>query len=148
MDQLLEVTSDQQQRVMRINKTTALAAVSALTLCVLGLNSCDTYAGQGAGYGAAAGAIIGGATTGKVRGAAVGAAIGAASGAIIGAAISEEEARRYGPAPAGGYPVARWSGTPGLVVSPYPPHNLVDVRGIPHGALVRDPSTGGIFVRP
>jgi hypothetical protein len=119
-----------------------------LTLSSLGLNSCDTYAGQGAGYGAATGAIIGGATTGRVRGAAVGAAIGAASGAIIGAAISEEEARRYGPPPPSGYPVARWSGTPGLVISPYPPHNLVDVRGIPHGASVRDPSTGGIFIRP
>src|SRR5919204_2394490 len=83
MDQLLDITSRQQQRLMKINKTTALAAISALNLCALGLNSCDTYAGQGAGYGAAAGAIIGGATTGRVRGAAVGAAIGAASGAII-----------------------------------------------------------------
>jgi hypothetical protein len=147
MDQLSDVMV-WRTRLMKINKTTALAAISALNLCALGLNSCDTYAGQGAGYGAAAGAIIGGATTGRVRGAAVGAAIGAASGAIIGAAISEEEARRYGPPPAGGYPVARWSGTPGLVISPYSPHNLVDVRGIPHGALVRDPSTGGVFVRP
>lgn len=132
---------------MKSGKAVALAAVSGLTLCALALNSCDTYAGQGAGYGAAAGAIIGGATTGKVRGAAVGAAIGAASGAIIGAAISEEEARRY-PPPPGGYPVARPTGTPGLVSSPYPPHNLVDVRGIPPGARVRDPSTGGIFIRP
>ena len=129
-------------------KQITLAAIAAVALCALALNSCDTYAGQGAGYGAAAGAIIGGATTGKVRGAAVGAAIGAASGAIIGAAISEEEAARMGPPPPGGYPMARWSGTPGLVVSPYPPHNLVDVRGIPPGARVRDPSTGGIFIRP
>lgn len=133
---------------MEGKKGIAFAAISGLALCALALNSCDTYAGQGAGYGAAAGAIIGGATTGKVRGAAVGAAIGAASGAIIGAAISEEEAARYGPPPPGGYPVARWSGTPGLVISPYPPHNLVDVRGIPPGARVRDPSTGGIFIRP
>jgi len=133
---------------MKRGKELALAAVSAVTLCALSLNSCDTYAGQGAGYGAAAGAIIGGATTGRVRGAAVGAAIGAASGAIIGAAISEEEAARLGPPPPGGYPVARPSDTPGLVVSPYPPHNLVDVRSIPPGARVRDPSTGGIFIRP
>jgi osmotically inducible lipoprotein OsmB len=134
--------------MMKTNKTVAVAALAALTLSSLGLNSCDTYAGQGAAYGAGAGAIIGGATTGRVRGAAVGAAIGAASGAIIGAAISEEESRRYGPPPPGGYPVARFSGTPGLVVSPYPPHNLVDVRGIPPGARVRDPSTGGIFIKP
>lgn len=133
---------------MKGNQIISVAALAVLTLSSLGLNSCDTYAGQGAAYGAGAGAIIGGATTGHVRGAAVGAAIGAASGAIIGAAISEEEARRYGPPPSGGYPVARWSGTPGLVVSPYPPHNLVDVRGIPHNSLVRDPSSGGVFVRP
>src|SRR5256886_17632216 len=122
---------------MKRGKELALAAVSAVTLCALSLNACDPYAGQGAGYGAAAGAIIGGATTGRVRGAAVGAAIGAASGAIIGAAISAEEARRYGPPPAGGYPVPPWSGTPGLVISPYPPPNLGDVRGIPTAAPVR-----------
>jgi len=58
----------------------------------------------------------------------------------VGAAIQEDQARQYGPVPEGGYPIARWSGTPGLVVSPYSPHRLVDVRGIPRGALVRDPS--------
>src|SRR5438552_18635588 len=112
------------------------------------LNSVGGPAGTGAGYGAAAGAIIGGAATGHIRGAAIGAAAGAATGALIGHAIAEERAREYGPVPPGGYPYARWSGTRGLVVSPYPPHRLVDVRGIPHGALVRDPSTGGLFRRP
>src|SRR5438045_4947591 len=112
------------------------------------LSSCETPVGQGAGIGAAAGAIIGGAATGHVRGAAIGAAAGAATGALIGRSIQEDQARAYGPPPPGGYPVARWSGTPGLVVSPYPPHRLVDVRGIPPGAMVRDPSTGGIFIRP
>jgi len=101
-------------------------AVCAMALVASLLNSCDSPVGQGAGYGAAAGAIIGGAATGRVRGAAVGAAI----------------------VPEGGYPIARWSGTPGLVVSPYSPHRLVDVRGIPRGALVRDPSSGGIFRKP
>src|SRR5947208_11752655 len=120
---------------------------SALALCALTLPSCDTPTGAGAGYGAAAGAIIGGAATGHVRGAAIGAAAGAATGALVGHAIAEERAREYGPVPPGGYPYARWSGTPGLVVSPYRPHRLVDVRGIPRGALVRDPSTGGVFLR-
>src|SRR5437773_32623 len=92
-------------------------------LAALALGSCDTPVGAGAGYGAAA-------------------------GALIGSAIQEDQARYYGPAPAGGYPWAQWSGTPGVVVSPYPPHRLVDVRGIPHGALVRDPSSGGLFRRP
>jgi predicted small secreted protein len=129
-------------------KKYSYAFLSFVVLCSMPLSSCDTPVGQGAGYGAAAGAIIGGAATGRVRGAAVGAAIGAASGALIGAAVEEDEARRYGPPPEGGYPVARFSGTPGLVISPYPPHRLVDVRGIPHGAMVRDPSTGGIFIKP
>ena len=124
------------------------ALLLLVIFCSLALNSCDTPTGQGAGIGAATGAIIGGAATGRVQGAAIGAAIGAASGALIGAAVEEDEARRYGPPPEGGYPVARFSGTPGLVISPYPPHRLVDVRGIPHGAMVRDPSSGGIFIKP
>jgi osmotically inducible lipoprotein OsmB len=131
--------------IMRRN---CLEVVSLAALAALTLNSCDTPTGEGAGYGAAAGAIIGAAATGRVRDAAIGAAAGAAAGALIGAAIEEDEARRYGPVPEGGYPFARWSGTPGLVISPYPPHRLVDVRGIPRGALVRDPSSGGIFRRP
>ena len=131
-----------------IMKNVSLAGMSLVALAAMNLNSCDTPTGQGAGYGAAAGAIIGGAATGRVQGAVIGAGIGAATGALIGAAVEEDQARRYGPVPEGGYPWARWSGTPGLVISPYPPHRLVDVRGIPRGALVRDPSTGGIFRRP
>jgi hypothetical protein len=122
--------------------------VSGISLSCLFLSSCDTPVGQGAGWGAATGAIIGAAATGHSRDAAIGAAAGAAAGALIGAAIQEDQARRTYPPPPGGYPVAQWSGRPGLVVSPYPPYRLVDVRGIPRGALVRDPSTGGIFVKP
>lgn len=129
-------------------KRNLLTIVLAVAFASLVLSSCETPVGQGAGWGAATGAIIGGAATGHVRGAAIGAAAGAAAGALIGAAIQEDEARRTYPPPPGGYPMAEWSGRPGLVISPYPPHRLVDVRGIPHGALVRDPSTGGIFVKP
>jgi hypothetical protein len=125
-----------------------LTIVSPAALLALLLNSCDTPTGQGAAAGAGAGAIIGGLATGHTRGAVIGAAAGAATGALIGRAIQEDRAREYGPPPEGGYPLARWSGTPGLVISPYPPHRLVDVRGIPRGALVRDPSTGGIFRKP
>jgi hypothetical protein len=124
------------------------AVVLAASLTAMFLTSCDQPTGAGAAYGAAAGAVIGAAATGNVRGAAIGAAAGAATGALIGHAIQEDQAARYGPPPEGGYPLARWSNTPGLVVSPYPPHRLVDVSGIPRGALVRDPSTGGIFRRP
>jgi hypothetical protein len=131
-----------------IIKKYSFGFVSTVALLALSLNSCDTPTGQGAAAGAGAGAIIGGLATGHVRGAAIGAAAGAATGALIGRAIQEDRAREYGPEPEGGYPMARWSDTPGLVISPFPPHRLVDVRGIPHGALVRDPSTGGIFRRP
>lgn len=128
-------------------KYKSLAVSASVALAALTLNSCDTYVGQGAGWGAATGAVVGAAATGTVRGAAAGAAIGAGTGALIGAAISEDEARRYGPVPEGGYAVARWS-RPGYVTSPCPPHAIVDVRGIPRGALVRDPSSGCIFRRP
>jgi osmotically inducible lipoprotein OsmB len=127
-----------------------IPAVSAAILLAMGLSSCETPAGQGAGFGAvtgaAAGALIGGAAAGG-RGAAIGAGAGALAGALTGAAIAEDQARYYH-APPGGYPYAQRTGTPGYVYSPYGQHNIIDVRGVPPGALVRDPSTGGIFRRP
>jgi hypothetical protein len=129
-------------------QTKVLSLITIATLSTAFLTSCDSPTGAGAGYGAAAGAIIGAAATGNVRGAAIGAAAGAATGALVGHAIQEDRARQYGPVPEGGYPVARWSGTPGLVISPFPPNRLVDVTGIPRGALVRDPASGGIFRKP
>ncbi|MDQ2867367.1 MAG: glycine zipper domain-containing protein [Verrucomicrobiota bacterium] len=126
-------------------KKNTIAAVSVAALSALALSSCDSPTGQGAAVGAGAGALIGAAATGNVRGALIGAASGAAAGALIGHAVQESQA---GPPPRGGFPWAHRTGRPGLVVSPYPPNNYVDVRGIPHGALVRDPSTGGYFRRP
>jgi predicted small secreted protein len=132
----------------RSMKKSYIVILLALLLVSLGMASCDAPTGAGAAYGAATGAIIGAAATGHARGAAIGAASGAAAGALIGHAIQEDQAARYDPVPEGGYPWAERSETPGLVVSPYYPHRLVDVRGIPHGALVRDPSSGGIFRKP
>lgn len=127
-----------------------IPAVSAAILLAIGLTSCETPAGQGAGFGAvtgaAAGALIGGAAAGG-RGAAIGAGAGALAGALTGAAIAEDQARYYH-APPGGYPYARPTGTPGYVYSPYAPHNVIDVRGARPGQLIRDPSTGGLFIRP
>lgn len=124
--------------------------VAALAMSALTLASCDTYVGQGAGIGAVTGAIVGGAGGhhghGSVGGALAGAAVGAAAGALVGAAISEADAARYGPPPAHGYVVAHWA-RPGFVRSPCS-GALIDVRGIPPGALVRDPSSGCIFRRP
>ncbi len=124
------------------------AVVAAATLCALALSSCDTPTGQGAGIGAATGAIIGAAATGDVQGAAIGAAIGAGTGALIGAAIEADQNGYYNGHPASYYPYGQRTDTAGILRSPYAPHSLVDVRGIPHGALVRDPSTGRIFRRP
>ena len=87
-----------------------------LSFCIL--TSCDTPVGQGAAWGAATGAIIGGAATGHVRAASIGAAAGAAAGALTGAIIQENQAARYGPLPPGGFPYARWAGTPGFYYSP------------------------------
>lgn len=111
------------------------------------LSSCETPVGQGAGWGAATGAIIGGAATGNVRGASIGAAAGAAAGALTGAAIQQEQVARYGPPPAGGYPYARFAGTPGLYYSPYT-GRVYNLRGVPHGGLTRDIDTGRLFRRP
>src|SRR5438034_10801690 len=111
------------------------------------LSSCDTPVGQGAAWGAATGAIIGGAATGHVRAASIGAAAGAAAGALTGAIIQENQVARYGPPPPGGFPYARWAGTPGLYYSPYT-GRVYDLRGVPPGGLTRDVDTGRPFRKP
>ncbi|PYL26654.1 MAG: hypothetical protein DMF37_01350 [Verrucomicrobia bacterium] len=123
----------------------AVTSVIALSSCIL--ISCETPVGQGAGWGAATGAIIGGAATGHVRGAAIGAAAGAAAGTLVGAAIQEDQAARYGPPPPGGFPYARWAGTPGFYYSPYT-GRVYDLRGVPPGGLTRDVDTGRLFRKP
>jgi hypothetical protein len=46
------------------------------------------------------------------------------------------------------YPVGRFTDRPGFVISPYYPYSRIDVRGIPRGAKVEDPSTRRIFINP
>jgi len=112
------------------------------------LSSCDTPTGQGAAAGAGAGAIIGNiAGRGGARSTVIGAAIGAATGALIGHAIQEDRAREYGPPPEGGYPIARYAGSPGMYRSPYT-GRVYDLRGVPHGGLTRDVDNGQLFRRP
>ncbi|HEU5246517.1 MAG TPA: glycine zipper domain-containing protein [Candidatus Udaeobacter sp.] len=117
----------------------------ALSFCIF--SSCDTPVGQGAAWGAATGAIIGGAATGQARYAALGAAAGAAAGTLVGAAIQEDQVARYGPPPPGGWPFARWAGTPGFYYSPYT-GRVYDLRGVPPGGLTRDVDTGRLFRKP
>ncbi len=128
-------------------KKFSTVAVAATALAALALSSCDTPTGQGAGIGAATGALVGAAATGNVRGAAIGAGIGAGTGALVGAAVEADERGYYEGHETSYYPYGRRSGN-GLVRSPYPPNALVDTRGIPRGALVRDPSTGRVFRKP
>jgi hypothetical protein len=122
-------------------------AVWVLALSALILSSCDTPVGEGAFWGAATGAAIGAAATGHGRAAGIGAAAGAAAGALTGAAIQQDQAARYGPPPRGGYPYARWAGTPGFYYSPYT-GRVYDLRGVPPGGLSRDVDTGRLFRRP
>jgi hypothetical protein len=138
-------------RIQSIMNKYCLSTVSASFLVSFVLSSCETYppgqaTGLGAGIGAASGALIGAGAAGG-RGAAIGAGAGLLAGALVGAAVDADNARYYH-APPGGYPFARRTSTPGYVYSPYPPHNIIDVRGVPPGELVRDPSTGGIFRKP
>jgi hypothetical protein len=127
-----------------------VAATAAAVLVSVSFTACGTYpgyaTGTGAAIGAASGALIGAGAHGG-RGAAIGAGAGLLAGALVGAAIDAENARNYH-APPGGYPYAQRTGTPGYVYSPYGNHNVIDVREVPHGSLVRDPSTGGIFRNP
>ena len=111
--------------------------------------ACDSPIGAGAGYGAAGGAVIGGLAGGTVRSAAIGSAAGAGLGALIGAIVQENDRQRYyAEMPEGGYPYGQPTGYRGIVRSPYDPHNLIDVAGIPHGSMVVDPSTNRVFIRP
>ena len=107
------------------------AALSALI-------SCGTSAGRGAAAGAVGGAVVGGP---------VGAAIGAVGGAIVGGAVGERDAARYGAPPEQGYPLARPTDTPGMVLSPYT-NQLYDVRKVPSGSLVLDREVNKLFRRP
>ena len=128
-------------------KTSPVVIVSVISLSSLFLSSFDTPVGQGAAWGAATGAIIGGAATGNVRAASIGAAAGAAAGALTGKIIQENQAAQYGPPPPGGWPYARWAGTPGFFYSPYT-GRIYDLRGVPPGGLTRDVDTGRLFRKP
>jgi predicted small secreted protein len=131
-----------------IMKKHFLLIIAIALFVAFAFTSCDTATGQGTGWGAVTGAVLGAATTGDARGAAVGALIGANTGALIGASIDEADAVRYGPRPRGGFPYARPTERPGFYVSPYPPHQIYNLRHVPHGGLVEDAVGGGYFRKP
>jgi len=137
--------------------TTLTATLAAIALC-----QCTPYQQQGAAVGALAGgalgAVAGDDSDDVIRGAALGAAAGTAAAAI------HEDSRRRGSAPppsgynspppgtgsssSGGYPLATRSSKPNQVISPYPPHNVIDVTGFKSGDLARDPGNRKIFRVP
>ncbi len=133
-----------------MNKTLTSLVTAALAVTSLQLTSCDTVS-QGVVGGAALGAIVGGAT-GRGNNVAAGAAIGAAAGGLAAVLVAENESAYYRGGqysdPYRSYPVGQRTGRGGFVLSPYAPYYEIDVRGIPHGALVRDPSCGRLFIRP
>src|SRR4051812_35154014 len=116
-----------------------LAAALAFSSCAEPMTT-----GQKALAGAAAGAAAGALITGRGRGALVGAGMGAIAGSLIGHAQTERREAAYYGRP---YPFGR-PASPGYVYSPYPPHSVIDVRGIPPGARIVDPTTDRIFINP
>ncbi len=140
--------------------------IGMLSLAVLGSVSCTSYQQQGALIGGLAGAGLGAAFGDDhqdvVAGAAVGAGLGAAGAAVHENSVRQRNYGRYGippeqqgqprsqaPAPrAEDYPTAQRTTVPGEVLSPYPPHNRIDVSGYRSGQMVKDPKTGEIFRVP
>jgi hypothetical protein len=115
------------------------------------LASCTPYQQQGAAMGGLAGgaigAVAGGDTDSTIRGAAIGAGVGAGI-----AAMQENQAGAGGrptpPPPRGGYPYAERTSTPGLVISPYAPYNVIDVSGLRSGSKAIDTSCNKVFIIP
>ena len=141
----------------------ALLALSAAAL--FSTTSCTNYQAQGAGIGALAGGAIG-ALAGDdggdvVRGAAIGAAAGAGAAALKEHHDRKQEGSQPSPPPPP-QPTAPVKYKKGYktqnefqVISPFPPHNLIDISKNPKtgqpfqsGDLVRDPSNEQIFQIP
>ena len=87
------------------------------------------------------------------------AAAGAGTGYLVGKQVQNDRREAYDAGYYDGharddrgdqdqYPMGRLTDRNGFVTSPYPPYNRIDVRGIPSGAQVEDPSTERIFINP
>ncbi len=146
-----------------------LIPATSLALCIMfAFSACETT-GDSVLLGAATGAAVGGLATGHGHGALAGAAIGAAGGYLVGKAVQHERRQAYSEGYYEGredryddrdhrdedrryrderYPIGRFTNRDGFVISPYYPYSRMDVRGIPRGAQVQDPSTGKIFINP
>lgn len=129
-----------------MKKCVPLLSLSVVTAMLF--SGCET-SGQNAMAGAAAGAAIGGLLHGRGSDAFHGAAIGAGAGYLIGKLVNRHRDRRYyREGEDRDLPYAEPTSRYGFVTSPYRPYNLIDVRGIPHGAQVLDPSCDRPFINP
>ena len=123
-----------------------LSFVGVPLIVSLGITGCETPGRTsllGAGVGAATAAATG-------HSALRGAGIGAGAGYLVGRLAQHSRRRGYEEGyyeNRGSYRYARRLGD-GFVRSPYYPYNTIDVRGIPRGARVVDPSTGRTFINP
>ena len=127
-------------------KSNRIFLTSLLLSPILALTSCESTTGTGALVGAGAGAALGAALGGgRAENIAAGAILGAGTGALAGHLIGRADDRGYYQGRQ--LPYARSVGR-GVVESPYGRHNLINVAGIPHGAVVEDPTTGRYFIRP
>ena len=164
-------------RLLKAGFFQALALTLVATIFT-GCETPGNSALAGAGAGAAAGALLKGTGRGALQGAAIGGVGGYALGKYAEGErakgyVAGQNSAGYAPAPQvyvqqqpvyvpppepryveypehrhhHSIPMGRYCGRYGYVYSPYT-GELVNVRGIPHGAEVRDPSSGRIFINP
>jgi len=116
----------------------------------LGLSACDTPR-RGDEVSTATSTTVGN-LTGNRRDGITGDPIGTRPNYLIG--VLADNRGKYADGayrssyPASRYPLASPTDRPGIVRSPFPPNNLIDVRRIPSGARVVDPSVNRVFTRP
>lgn len=134
----------------------SIPAISLCLLTAITFSGCET-SGANAMLGAATGAAIGGLLHGSGSDALTGAAIGAGAGYLLGKVVRNERRAReeryyreryYEDGGQDRYPVGRLTSRRGFVRSPFRPYHLIDVRGVPPGAQVLDPSCDRIFINP
>lgn len=127
--------------------TALLSSAAYGLLGALILTGCGNRDEASATTGAAIGGIIG-----ERRDALTGDPIGTEPDYLVG--VLADNRRQYADGayhtayPRSRYPLASTTDRRGIVRSPYPPNNLVDVRNIPPGERVVDPSVNRIFTRP
>lgn len=135
---------------------TPIPIISLGLLTAVTFSGCETSGGN-AMLGAATGAAVGGLLHGRGSDALKGAAIGAGAGYLLGKVVRNERRAReeryyreryYEDGVRDRYPVGRYTNRRGFVTSPFPPYHLIDVRGVPSGAQVLDPSCDRVFINP